>query len=70
MSNPSRDYQGKYDYSADMDLMCICGHRLGTHAADNETGKRPCFNEDRNVDPPYSTGEDCACKHFKKASKS
>jgi hypothetical protein len=67
MSNASRDYKGQYDFSADMNMMCRCGHRLGTHAGDNETGKRPCFNEDTYGDPPYSTGQPCDCEHFKPA---
>ncbi len=65
MSNPSRDYRGKYDYSADMELLCRCGHPLGVHAADNESGKRPCFNENTGI--IGGTGEPCDCRHFKKA---
>jgi hypothetical protein len=70
MSNPSRNYRGRYDYSKDMHLMCVCGHKLGVHAGDNDTGKRPCFNEDSNLndDPELTaTGEYCPCKHFRKA---
>lgn len=74
MSNTARDYQGRYDYSKDMNLLCRCGHPLGVHAAENETGKRPCFNEDHYMNTgvegaPVATGEDCDCEHFKKARK-
>lgn len=64
MNNPHRNYQGRYDHG-DMDAMCDCGHVLGVHAADNETGKRPCFNEDTGMEG--TTGTYCDCPHFKKA---
>lgn len=64
--NSHRDYQGRYDYG-DMNAMCVCGHALAVHAADNESGKRPCFNEDRGLD--RATGDDCDCPHFRKVKK-
>lgn len=74
MANSSRNYQGRYDFSKDMWLLCKCGHALGVHAADNDTGKRPCFNEDSNLneafrDAPKATGEYCLCTNFTKAKK-
>jgi hypothetical protein len=51
---------GRYDYD-NMQLLCACGHRLGIHAGMNETGNRPCFNEDTGAG---GTGEECDCKNF------
>lgn len=48
---------GQYDYG-NMDLLCVCGHRLGVHAA---AYPRDCFNEDTGA-----TGHPCACKRFRK----
>jgi len=68
MSNPERDEAGRYDFS-NMDAMCVCGHRLGVHAADRgDTGKRPCFRDDLHniIDVPE---EDCDCEAFRKSRK-
>ncbi len=64
---PWRDHKGQFDFSTDWERMCVCGHKLGAHAAENETGKRPCFNEDTYMEG--TTGEACSCEHFKLSRK-
>jgi len=59
-----RSRDGKYDYT-NLDLFCTCGHKLGIHAGDNETKKRPCFNEDSGIEG--TTAEYCPCKNFRKS---
>jgi hypothetical protein len=61
----ARTHRGRYDYM-DMDLMCVCGHRLGVHAGVNDTNTRPCFNEDAEGG---GDGKECACKNFKPKKK-
>lgn len=74
MSNYHRDItSGRYDYG-DVELVCTCGHKLGVHAAENETHTRPCFNEDTGLNDPkwptiVATGESCDCLNFKKAAR-
>ncbi len=60
--NVFRDKYGQYDYS-NMELMCECGHKLGVHSGENDTKKRPCFNEDSGL--AGATGKKCSCKTFR-----
>ena len=56
----SRDLSGRYDYD-DLSLVCICGHTLGDHCAQNDTRIRDCMVEQ------IRDGEECDCPDFKKA---
>ncbi len=46
-----------------LDVVCVCGHPLGVHAAETVRGLRPCFNGDSG------TGEPCDCEKFRKTRK-
>lgn len=61
MKNTRRNKQGKYDFN-NMELICMCGHKLGVHSAETLTNNRACFNGDC-IDG--ATGKDCNCKNFK-----
>lgn len=62
-----RNIKGQYAFVDNWERLCICGHKLGVHAGENDTGKRPCFNEDSGMED--ATGEPCDCKHFKLEAK-
>lgn len=62
-----READGRYGFDGNMGRLCVCGHRLGIHAAMNDTSKRPCFNEDSDLEG--ATGEACGCQHFKPSRK-
>ena len=49
-----RDKDGRFDYT-NLNLFYVCGHRLGIHAAENETKTRPCFNEDTGIEGATGT---------------
>ena len=59
----NRDNNGRYDFE-DFQLICKCGHKLGVHAGKNDTNKRPCFNEDEQIEG--ANGEHCDCLNFSK----
>lgn len=62
-----READGRYGFDGNWERLCVCGHSLGVHAAQNDTGKRPCFNEDSGI--VGGTGEPCDCKHFRPSKK-
>jgi hypothetical protein len=62
-----READGRYGFDGNWDRLCVCGHSLGVHAAQNDTGKRPCFNEDSGI--VGGTGEPCDCEHFRPSKK-
>lgn len=62
-----READGRYGFDGNWERLCVCGHTLGIHAAQNDTGKRPCFNEDSGI--VGATGEPCDCKHFRPSKK-
>lgn len=57
----ARDKSGKYDFH-NMKLICTCGHPLSVHSGINDTHKRMCLNEDKNISG--ATGTHCNCKNF------
>lgn len=57
-----RGFSGQYDF-ADMEAMCVCGHKLGVHCAPNSTGIRDCLGPDGESDSA------CWCKSFKPAKE-
>lgn len=56
----ARDIRGRYDYE-NLDLICVCGHKLSVHAGINDSHLRPCLNSD----PEDGDGEECNCENFK-----
>lgn len=55
--NLNRDKKGKYSYS-NFDLICTCGHRLGSHTA--EYPHDCCYGEH-----PENYNQVCKCNGFK-----
>jgi predicted DNA-binding WGR domain protein len=58
-----RDKSGKYKHWDDWDRLCVCGHKLGVHAAEKVGNERPCFYGDEHPD------EFCDCMLFKPAKR-
>lgn len=61
-----RDTTGRYGFDGKMERVCVCGHRLGLHAAPNAARTRPCFNEDTGLG---GSGEACSCLNFRLTRK-
>jgi len=63
MSNRNR-HTGQYSFEGNYERLCVCGHTLGTHAAEPP---HDCFNEDTGIES--ATGEVCECKRFRPSKK-
>ncbi len=53
---------GQFAYSGDMERMCVCGHKLGVHAA---VGPHDCFAGTNCPDDPNPPGVFCDCQKFR-----
>ena len=52
-----RGFHGRYDFS-NMEVFCVCGHKLGIHCAPNPTGIRDCMYGS------FAGNTQCECKSF------
>jgi len=56
---PRERATGRYGFEGDYERLCVCGHKLGAHAAQ---APHDCFNSDTGL--KGATGETCECKRF------